>query len=97
MKLSIGQPLYNTTYAPVTVGGSIREKEDEVGTNTPVTEEGMGTVRGMREGDDGRIVGVPQGETSWAGGRGAMELGSLGYGRRISDLSDGLPEQGRAA
>ena len=59
--------------------------------------EGTGTVQGMQEGGGRGIVGVPQGDTSWAGGRGAMEMGSLGHRRRIADVLDGFPDQGRAA
>ena len=51
----------------------------------------------MREGDGGGIVGVPQGDTVWVGGRRAVELGSLGHGRQTTDISNGLPDQGKAA
>ena len=80
-----------------TDGGSIREKDDGGGPSIPGTAERTGTVWGMQEGDGGRIVGVPQGDTAWAGGRGAVELGSFGHRRRAADVLDGLPNQGRAA
>ena len=67
------------------------------GPNIQGAAEITGTVRGMREGDGGGIVGVPQGDKAWSGGRGAVELGSLGHGRRTADVPDGLPDQGRAA
>ena len=51
----------------------------------------------MQEGDGGGIVGVPQGDTAWSGGRGAVEMGSPGHGRRTADVLDGLTDQGRAA
>ena len=66
------------------------------GGNIPGAAERTGTVQGMQEGDGGGIVGFPQGDTEWAGGRGEVELGSLGHGRRTADVSDGLPDQGRA-
>ena len=79
------------------VGGSIREKYDRGGPNIPGKSERTVTVRGLREIEGGGIVGVPQDDTAWAGGRGAMDLGSLGQGRRNADISDGLPDQGRVA
>ena len=51
----------------------------------------------MREGCGGGIVGIPQDDTAWAGGRGTMELGSLGHRRQPADVSAGLPDQERAA
>ena len=80
-----------------TVGGSIREEDDGGETNIPVTKERAGTVRGMREGDGGRVFGVPQNDTAWEGNSGAIDLGSLSHGRRTADVSVSLPDQGRAA
>ena len=54
-------------------------------------------MRGLRERDGGGIIGITQGDAAWAGVRGAMEMGSLGHGRRPADVSTGLPDQGRAA
>ena len=79
------------------VDRSIREEDDGGGAGIPEAAERVGTVRGMREVDGGGIVGRPQDDTTWAGGRGEMDLGSLGHGRRTSDVQAGLPDQGRAA
>ena len=75
-----------------TVGSSIREEDDGGGTKLPGAAERTGTVRGIREGYGGSIVGVPKDDIEWAGGGGAMEIGSLGHGRRTTGVSDGLPE-----
>ena len=79
-----------------TVYGSIQEKDDGGGNNIPGAAERTGTVRVMQEGDGGGIVGVPQGDTAWAGGIGVMDMGSLGHGRRTPDVLDGLTNQWRA-
>ena len=68
-----------------TVGVSIREKDDGGGSNIPGAAERTGTVRVIREGDGGRIVGIPQGDIAWAGGRGVVDLGSLGHRRQTAD------------
>ena len=78
-------------------GGSIRDKYYGGGPNIPVTAERTGTVQGMGERDGNRIVGIPQGDTAWAGGRVVMDLGRLSHGRQTADVSDGLSDQGRAA
>ena len=54
-------------------------------------------MQGLQERDGGRVFGVPQGDTSWTGNRGAVDLGSLGHRRRTTDVQDGLPNQGRSA
>ena len=69
-----------------TVRGSIREKDDGGEPNILGAAEIMGTVKVMREGYSGRIVGVPQGDTAWAFDRGAVELGSLSHRRRTADV-----------
>ena len=78
------------------VGGGIWETNEGGGTNIPGTSERKGPVRGLRERDVGGIIGVTQGYAAWAGGRGAVDLGSFGDGRRSVDVLDGLPDQGRA-
>ena len=50
----------------------------------------------MQEGDVGGISGIPPDDTACTGEVGAVELGSLGHGRRPTDVSDGLPDQWRA-
>ena len=79
------------------VGGGIWEKDDGGGSHIPETSERKGPAQGLREIGGGGIIGITQGDVAWAGGRGAVELGSLGHGRRAADVPDGLPEQGRAA
>ena len=65
----------------IVYGSSIWKEDDGGGTNIPGAAERTGTVRGIREVDGGRIVGVPQDDTTWAGDRGVMYLVSLGHGR----------------
>ena len=79
-----------------TVGGCIQEEDDGGRTNIPGAAEITDTVRGMQEGYGGGIVGVPQDDTAWVGERGAMDLGSLSHGRRTTNVSVGIPDQGRA-
>ena len=54
-------------------------------------------MRGLWERYGGGVIGITQGDASWAGGRGAVDLGSFGHGRRAADVPDVLPNQGRAA
>ena len=51
----------------------------------------------MREGDGGMIAGIPSDDTACTGKGGTLELGNLGHGRIPKEVSDGLPDQGRAA
>ena len=67
------------------------------GGNIQGTAERKGTVRVLWERDGGGIIGITQRDTAWAGGRGAVELGSFGHRRRAADGPDGLTDQGRAA
>ena len=50
----------------------------------------------MREGDGGRVAGIPPDDAARTGEGRAVELGSLSHGRRPVNVSDGLPDQGRA-
>ena len=77
--------------------GGIWEKDDGGGTNILGTSKRKGPVRGLQERDGGGIIGVTQDDAEWAGGRGSVELGSFGHGRRATDVPDGLHNQGRAA
>ena len=72
------------------VGGSIREEDYGGGPNIPGTAEIKGKLQIMRERDGDGVIGVEQGDTAWAGGRGAVELGSVVHGRRAADVPDGL-------
>ena len=63
------------------VGGGIWEKDDRGRPNIPGTSESKFPVRGLQEIDGGGIIGVTQGDAAWAGGRGAVELGSFGHER----------------
>ena len=71
-------------------------EDDGVGSDIPGTAERAGRVRGMRERDGGGIAGIPPDDTIWTGKGGAVEIGNLGHMRRPTDISAGLPEQGRA-
>ena len=50
----------------------------------------------MREGDGGRVSGIPPGDAARKGKGRTVELGSLSHGRRPTNISDGFPDQGRA-
>ena len=75
----------------------IREEDDGGGADIPGAVDRSGTLRGMPEGEGSGIVGRPQDDTIWAGGRGEMELGSLGRRRRTADVQAGLANQERDA
>ena len=49
----------------------------------------------MRVGDDNGIYGESHDDPAWVGGIGATELENPGYGGRATDISNGLPGQGR--
>ena len=80
-----------------TVDCRIREEDYGGGADKLGAAERTGTVRGMREGDGGGIVGIPQDDKAWEGGRGEIDLGRLGHLMRPVDVKAGLPYQGRAA
>ena len=67
------------------------------GSDIPVAAEREVRVWVMREGDGGGIAGIPSDETAWTGKGGMLELGIISHGRRSTDVSDGLPDQGRSA
>ena len=72
-------------------------EDDGGGTDIPGAAEGASRVQGMQEGDGGGIAGIPPNDTAWTGEGGTLELGCLSHGRRPTDISAGLPDQGRAA
>ena len=51
----------------------------------------------MWEGDGGGIAGITSDDTAWKGEGVTLELGRVGHRRRPTDVSAGLPDQGRAA
>ena len=59
-------------------------------------EKIAGRVRGLREGDGGRVAGSPSDDTAWEGKGGQLELKQLSHGKRrgTTHLSDGVPYQG---
>ena len=64
------------------VGGGVRATDGGRGTLLPGAEGGTGAVRGLRGGDGGWIDGRAYDDTTWASGRGEMELDNLGHGGR---------------
>ena len=55
----------------------------------------MGSLQGVRVGDDNGIYGKSHDDSAWVGGIGATELENPSYGGRATDISNGLPGQGR--
>ena len=53
-------------------------------------------MQGMREGDGGRIVGIPPDDAAQKGEGGTVELVSLRYGGRPKNISYSFTDQGRA-
>ena len=53
-------------------------------------------MRGMREGDGGRVAGIPPYDTARKGEGITVEMRSLSHGRRPTNISDGFPDQGRS-
>ena len=49
----------------------------------------------MQGGYGGRIYGDLPDDSAWAGGRGTAELENPGHRGRVTDISNGLPGQGR--
>ena len=78
------------------IGGGVRTEDEEVGADIPVTAEGAGRVRGIREGDGGGVAGIPSDDTARTGKVKLVELGRLSHGRRLVNVLAGLPDQGRA-
>ena len=52
-------------------------------------------MRGIQEGDGGRVAGIPPDDTARKGEGRLVDLGSISHGRRPANVSDGLPDQGR--
>ena len=49
----------------------------------------------MREGDGGRVSGIPPDDAARKGKGRTVELGSLSHRRRPTNILDGFPDQGR--
>ena len=60
------------------------------------TTEGAGRLRGMWEGDGGRVAGIPSDDAARKGEGGTMDLERLSHGRRTKNILDRFPDQGRA-
>ena len=69
--------------------------DDRRGTFLPGAAEGTGAVQGVWGGDGDWINGRAHEDTTWASGRGEMEMDNLGHGGITKDVSHGLPVQGR--
>ena len=53
-------------------------------------------MQGLREGDGGRVSGIPSDDTAWEGEGGQVELELISHGRRRNtNLSYRVPDQGR--
>ena len=79
------------------VGGGVRATDDRRGIFLPVATEGTGAVQGVWGGYGDWIDGRAHGDTTWAGGRGDMELDNLGHGGISVEVLHGLHVQGRPA
>ena len=64
--------------------------------NVSGKKEGTGRVRGMREGDGGRVAGIPSNDATWEGEGVKVELERLSHGRRQNkNLLDRVTNKGR--
>ena len=78
------------------IGGGIRTKDDGGGADVSGEKKGAGRVRGLREGDGGRVAGIPSDDTAWEGEGGQVGLERISHGRRgNTNLSYRVPYQGR--
>ena len=77
------------------VGGGVWATYYRRGTLLPGAAEGMGEVRGLWGGDGNWIDGREHDDTTWASGRGDMDLDNIDNGGRTTDISHGLPGQVR--
>ena len=77
-------------------GGGVWKKDDGGGTNVSGKTEREGRVRGLREGDDGRVAGIPPDDAAQEGKGGKVELERLSHGRGAKNISDRLPDQWRS-
>ena len=78
------------------IRGGVQTEYDRGGADVSVKTEGAGQVQGMREGDGGRIAGIPPDDAARKGEVGTVELGSLRYRMRPNKILDSFPDQRRA-
>ena len=64
------------------VGGSVRTKNDGGGADVSREEKRAGRVRGLREGDGGRVAGRTSDGTAWEVQGRKVELDRCSHGRR---------------
>ena len=70
-------------------------QDDGGGDNASRKTKRAGRVRGLREGDGGRVAGRPSDDTAWEGKGRQMEFYISSHGRRgTTHLSDRVPDQG---
>ena len=79
------------------VGGGVLSTDDRRGTFLQGAAKGEGAVQGVWVVVGVWIDGGDHEDTTWASGRGEMELDNLGHGGRTADIPHGLPGQGRPA
>ena len=78
------------------IGGGVRKEDDGGEADVSGTTEGAGRVQGMREGDGGRVAGIPPDDAARKGKGGTVELERLRHGRQTKNILDRFPDQGRA-
>ena len=78
------------------IGGDVWKKDDGGGTNVSGRTERESRVRGLREGDGGRVAGIPPDDSAQEGEGGKVNLERLSYGKGAKNILDRLPDQGRA-
>ena len=77
------------------IGGGVQTKHYGGGADVSGDKKGAGRVRGMREGDDGRVAAILSDDIAWEGEGGQVELEQISHRRRRNtDLSDRVPDQG---
>ena len=64
------------------VGGSVQTQNDGGGADVLREEKRAGRVRGLREGDGGRVAGRTLDGTAWGSQGRKVELDRCRYGRR---------------
>ena len=71
-------------------------KNDGGGADVLGETKGAGQVWGLREGDGGKVSGIPSYDASWEGEGRQVELERISHGRRRNtNLLDRVPNQGR--
>ena len=77
--------------------GGVQATDDGRGTILPGAAEGMGAMKGVWGGDGRWIISGAHDYTTWASGKGDMDLENLGHGGITVDVPHGIPVQGRPA